>query len=269
MDDIFIPDACQEWSIDERNIQYSEVVWWLDTTPKSIYLNDNATIQDQNKEGYPYGCVFYSDSQGSNIMNFLEGSDVRSKGSEMCDYAEENGMFDPKSWAYIINWPKVGTKMGYLDGYAIVTTLEEIKHSIAHKRPVQCGSNQIDWFSATEENGWTVHAGKSYGHSIILDGYDDTKEHLRIKQSYDKWDSGHQFINYSELGLLYPTRFSLIDKADPIITNYKKSIMENITIDSAKTAFENGIWNGLDPKQPASREEVAAMIQRAFEKLSK
>jgi hypothetical protein len=45
--------------------------------------------------------------------------------------------------------------------------------------------------------------------------------------------------------------------------------MENITIESAKEAFEAGIWNGLDPKNPASREEVAAMVYRAMQKLNK
>lgn len=264
MEDL-IMNACHEWPIDERNIQYSEVVGGMETLPVSMYLND-WELQDQQKEGWTYGCVFYSDSHGSNIMNFIEGSTIRSKWSEMCNYAVENGYLDPKAGASIISWPKVGTKMGYLDGYAIVSTLEEIKHSIAHKRPVQVGSNKIDWFSANQDNGWTVSAGASYGHSIILDWYDDIKQQLRIKQSYNKWDNWHQYLNYSDLWLLYPTRFSLIDKEDPIISLYKKQIMENITIDSAKQAFEAGIWNWLNPKNPASREEVAAMIFRAINK---
>lgn len=44
--------------------------------------------------------------------------------------------------------------------------------------------------------------------------------------------------------------------------------MDAITIDAAKKAFNNGLWNGINPTQPATREEVAAMVERAFEKLS-
>lgn len=49
MDDIFIPDACQEGEKDERNIQYSEVVGGMETLPTSMFLNDGE-VQDQNKE---------------------------------------------------------------------------------------------------------------------------------------------------------------------------------------------------------------------------
>lgn len=264
-----IVDACIEWPRDERNIQYVEVFGSSEVLPTSMFLNDGQ-IQDQNKEWWKYGCVFYSTSNGSNLMNFIEWSSVRIPASKLCEKAVEEGLLDVTKWAWIISGPKLTNKLGYIDWYAEISTLYEMKHSIANKRPIVCGSNQIDWSSATKENEWTVHAWKAYGHAILLDGYDDNNEQFRIRQSYDKWDKSHQWIGYNEaLSLLYPTRFSLIDKSDPIITNYKKQIMENITIESARIAFEAGIWNWLDPQKPASREETAAMIQRAFDKLSK
>ena len=45
--------------------------------------------------------------------------------------------------------------------------------------------------------------------------------------------------------------------------------MDSISIEDAKKAFEDGIWNGLDPKNPASREEVAAVVYRAIQKMAK
>ncbi len=57
------------------------------------------------------------------------------------------------------------------------------------------------------------------------------------------------------------------DETDIIF--YKQRIMEQISIEEAKKAFEAGIWNGLNPTQPASREEVAAMISRALTKALK
>jgi len=43
--------------------------------------------------------------------------------------------------------------------------------------------------------------------------------------------------------------------------------MDNINIEDAKKALEAKIWNGERPTEPASREEVSAMIYRAIQKL--
>lgn len=260
-------DWCIEWPNDERGIKYVDAIAWAnEVLPTSFFMNDGE-LQDQKKEWWTYGCVYYANSHWNNLLNFLEGSSVRSKGSDMCKWAVDNDMLDVKSWTLIVNGPKSWVKMWYLDGYAELYTIDEMKHSIANKRPVQCWSNSLDWFAATEENGWRVMPWKSYWHSVLLDWYDDKKEAFRIKQSYLMWDSGHQWIGYEHVNLLYSTRYSLIDKADSLITNYKKTVMENISIDSAKDAMTEGFWNGLSPKETATREEVAAMVMRAYNKL--
>jgi hypothetical protein len=263
-----IVNWCIEWFRDERNIMYSELMWGNTSIPNSMLLDD-LQVQDQNEQGYPYWCVFFSDSQWSNIMNLIEWSDIRSTGNEMCDYALAQWLFDPTSGTLIKNWPKVWTALGFLSWYAEINTLEEIKHSIANKRPVQCGSNRINWFSATEQNWWTVSWWEAYGHSIILDWYDDNKKQLRIKQSYKKWDNGHQWLNYTDIWLLFPTKFSLIDKTDNIILQHKKKIMEGLKLEWSKKAFELNLWNGENPDKPISREESRAMLYRLYEKLSK
>jgi hypothetical protein len=252
-------DACYQWPIDERDYPYSEVCGGWDIHEEH-YINDNE-LQDQNAAGYPYGCVFFSDSQGSNIMNFLEGSEVRSTGWELCDYAHKQGLFDPNSGAAIASGPKVWKALGYLSGYAKISTIDEICHSIANGRPVQCGSNQIDWSAATAENGWTVSGKSAYWHSIILNGYSYKTKQFRIKQSYDRWDSGHQFLNFSDFGLLYPSKYSLIDSPDPIIT-YRQKLMDNISIDAAKDFFKRGYTNWERPKDPITREEAWALLER-------
>ena len=56
-------------------------------------------------------------------------------------------------------------------------------------------------------------------------------------------------------------------KDEKLIYDYRNRIMEGISIEDAKKAFEENIWNGLNPKEPATREEVAAMIHRALEQL--
>ena len=76
------------------------------------------------------------------------------------------------------------------------------------------------------------------------------------------------FLRYEDIALLFHSKYSIIDSPDKLFF-YKKRIMENITIPAAKDAFEAGIWNGLNPQMPATRQETAAMIQRAIEKISK
>ena len=54
-------------------------------------------------------------------------------------------------------------------------------------------------------------------------------------------------------------------KDEEAIISYKKRIMQNITIEDAKKALESKVWNGERAQEPATREEVAAMIHRAIE----
>jgi hypothetical protein len=57
-----------------------------------------------------------------------------------------------------------------------------------------------------------------------------------------------------------------VDKED-LITNTKNKIMEWITLQGAKDALTNWFWNWERPTETASREEVATMIERMYEKL--
>jgi len=267
MNDIIIPQGCIEGPLDERNWQQDEMFWGSKEVPIRASIDDNE-FQDQSID-YPYGCVFFANSMGSNAMNFVEGGNDRSTWKWLCDYAEGINKFNPKVGAYIIDWPKVGVKLGYLSGYVEVKTVAQIKQSIASWRIVHMGSSQIDW-ALTIKNGYTIVWGNSYGHSMHIVGYDDNTELFKIKDSYGTGQrlGGYMYLKYENINLLFSSKYSLIDKEDEVIS-YKKRIMENITIPSAREAFTNGFWNGLNPQQPASREEVAAICQRLFEKLSK
>ena len=97
-------------------------------------------------------------------------------------------------------------------------------------------------------------------------GYDD--EYFLAINSYGQ-ENGPFRIPKELLPTLF-TRYAIIDKKDEErIYSYKSRIMDAISIEDAKKAFEDGIWNGLDPKNPATREEVAAIIYRAMQKMAK
>lgn len=76
--------------------------------------------------------------------------------------------------------------------------------------------------------------------------------------------NGYFEIPYHLVDTLF-TRYAIIDIMDEeFLTNYRRHLMEDIKIPDAAKALEELIWNGLNPRHPATREEVAAMIYRAI-----
>jgi len=178
-------------------------------------------------------------------------------------------MMDLKVWTYIVNWPKYLKMKWLIKWYALIHTLDEIKHSIDNNRPVSTWSNKINW-RAWLNAPYILSEWPSYWHAFLIIWYDDEKQLLTIKNSYwkERFDNGKNYLKYSDIWLLFNSKYSLIDAEDPILT-YKKKIMDWINIEEAKTALTNWFWNGKNPTWTASREEVATMIQRLYIKLNK
>ena len=100
------------------------------------------------------------------------------------------------------------------------------------------------------------------GHAYCIVGYNN--EGWIAINSYGQ-SNGKFIIPYDLTSSLY-NRYSIMDtKDEEAIISYKKRIMQNITIEDAKKALESKVWNGERAQEPATREEVAAMIHRAIE----
>ena len=287
-------NACRDRE-DERDYKYSSIykeeLAGVQLPSKAILDNVEYQNQGAQKETTMW-CVFYSTWHGSNQENYDEWSKVRIDCIDFCKIAVENWVLDVDKGAYVSDWPKLAKQLWYIEWWALVTTLDEIKHSIVNKRPVVVWANQIDW------KKWydfpNILWGTSWSwHAIVIIWYDDNYYGwcFIIKNSYwaSKYDQGKMYILYTDFNLLFNSKYSLIDKKDPIKTYedkvraeinnskyslidkddtiliYKKQIMSEINIEKAKEAFELGLWNGENPKQPASREEVATMILRGLE----
>ena len=63
-------DACTDIP-DERNYKYQEVVGATGELPSEHFIDDGE-FQNQATAGFPYGCVFFSQSMGENELNFVE-----------------------------------------------------------------------------------------------------------------------------------------------------------------------------------------------------
>jgi len=246
---------------DERDWKYEEVCGVAEATfPEEFIIDDVDDYQDQSlqKETW-YGCVFFSTNHWVNILNELEGVwEWNYSAVEFCKTAVEKWLLNTTSWAAIQNWPALAKELSRIKGWAKIQ-VSEFKHSLfVLKQPIVVWSKNIDWSETT------LKQKAGYWHAFLIIGWN--KNGWIVKNSYwkSRGDEGKFTLPYSLESLLFPSKYSLIDEENAIIT-YRKKIMEGINIESAKKAFEKGIWNGMNATAPVTREEAAAMVMRAIE----
>jgi hypothetical protein len=255
-------------SVDELCYSFSEVCGWNSIKlPNKKIIDKLDDYQNQWLEKLTqFMCVAYSSSHWTNIENYIEWSTSFLYGKDLWNKMVELWKLDINAWAFIIDWPDTLKDLNFISWYAIINTLDEVKKSITLNQPVITWSKNIDWRKMT----WSIALRwASYWHAFCIIWYDDEFEHLIVKNSYwnktyDKW---RFYINYEDFDLLFYSKFSIIDKKDNSILKYKNKLMENITIDSAKKALENKIWNWERASETVTREECAAMIQRLYDKI--
>jgi len=262
----------QWWAFDSsdgRDYKYSdifEVVWSIENKTKIIDRIDdyqNQWLEEITK----YMCVFYNSTHWTNILNNIEWSDVFQNAKELWLEAIDKKLLNPKSWAYVVNWPKLLKQKWLIKWYALIHTLDEIKHSIDNNRPVSTWSNRIDWKYGLKAP-YILREWASYWHAFLIIWYDDNKQVLIIKNSYWKWifDEWKNYLKYKDLYLLFHSKYSLIDAEDPILT-YKKQIMKDINLEGAKKMFELWYWNWKEATKPMTREEVMTVLHRVIKKI--
>lgn len=245
-----IINACID-SYDERTFDYEELAWAETSLPIKA-ICETGYRQNQKADGYNYGCVYFSTSEWTNYLNV-----IRTKWGDLCDKSETR---EEWVWDYLINWAKLALKLWLISWYGQIKSLLALKTSIVQNRPVLVWSNTINW-TATKAN-WNIAVRWTwYWHRFHIIGYNDNDSHFICKNSYwpSYMDKGNFYIKYEDYDLLYNTKLSFIENPK-LIDNYKKKIMEWITLDSAKIAFLLWIYN-WDKRN----EETRAIMLRAIE----
>lgn len=258
--------------VDERDYSYSELFWNSEYEssdyPEKVIL-DNCEYQNQGLEDITRNmCVYYSTGHWSNEENYWEGSKVRIDCKELWLKALELWRLDVNKWALVSDWPKTAKDLWFIKWWLKVKNISEIKHSLFNKRPIVVGSKKINWKSWYKKP--FVLSGNSWsGHAVLIIWYDDNYEGgcFIIKNSYwkGKYDSWKMYLKYSDFNLLFPSKYSLIDKEDDLLL-LKKKIMAKINIPMARAWYELGLWNWERPDAPATREEIVTIILRAIQK---
>lgn len=265
--------------VDERLYNYDEMCWNDNDLNdlKSFIILDNKDIQDQFKDWYNYWCVFYSSSQNDNYCNERDWIKDKTKWSELCEIAEQKDMWDRKSWALLINWPKLLKELWYIKGYAWCNSIELIKIALNKNEPIHCWSNKINWAKTKISKDKIAVIDKWYWHCFHIIGYNDWDTVIywsRIipscvficKDNSNNYDNWFFYLRYENFNALFTNKVVFINDIK-VLDTYKKRIMEKITIEEAKKAFEEKLWNWERPQEQITREECATIVMRALNKI--
>jgi hypothetical protein len=263
---------------DERDYQASEILW--NNNIKDFVLNDDWEIQNQYTAWYPMGCVFFSTSMHDNWLNFRDNFNERSKWWYLCDYALSKWLWDENEWAYLSSWSIIAKDLWLIDWYMTCNSYKDMIKSLWEWFCIHTWSNKINWGELRKTSDFIAKEWVWEWHAFHCIGYNFTWEIKQVKNKTIPWgvfifkDSSNWFdkwffyIKIEDVeNILFRTKHIFTNKI--LIDNYKKKIMENIKLESAKRAFENWIWNWLEPNKPITREEAASMIQRALDKIKK
>lgn len=257
---------------DERDYKYTEVfeeeIFWA-ILPQE-FLMDNVEYQNQwLEEVTQMMCVYYSTGHWSNEENFQEWSDVRIPCKDLWLRALALWRLDVNKWSLVSDGPKTARDSWLIKWWALVNSVDSIKHSLIQKRPVVVWSFQLDW-SAAKNSPHLLKWPKWSAHAVLIIWYDDEIHwwSFIIKNSYgsEKYDWWKMYLKYSDFWLLFHSKYSLIDQEDPILS-YKENVMSKINIPMAKVWYELWLWNWDNATGPVSREESVTIILRAIQKM--
>ena len=263
--------------IDERNYSYSEIAWNTETNIADYVLLDNWVIQDQYKSWYSMWCVYFASSMHDNYINARDEDKTRTTWWELCELSSTR---NAKTWDYLINWPKLLKKLWHIEWYFQVETLEEIKKALNENKPIHVWSNRIDWTATrnSTDNIAVIWQTVTIWHAFHIIWYNQTwkvridtpytipNNCLICKNSSTNYDHWLFYIRFEDFDKLFRTKNVFENSLDPILS-YKKRIMKNINLESAKKLYELWAWNWERPTEHITREECAAMVYRMYEKI--
>ncbi len=252
---------------DERDYKFWEVFWATEKLPRRV-VHNYTKAQNQNAVNEPstkYACVFYSATHIINEENAIERKNVPElikeiKAEDISKIAYERKLLTLDSWAFLQSGPKLAKDLWYSIGYTMPETVDEIRSAIARNQLVQFWTRSFDWKKTLTNPDNIVIAGKCYWHSMIFEWYDDDLHGwcFIIRNSLGEFGNfrWRQFLKYSDISLIYPSRYAYVDKPDEqIILEYQKK-------KRLELAHERGYWNTQRPNDLATRYEASRMAIR-------
>ncbi len=260
---------------DERLYKYKDIAWNININELPIFkLNDYKwIIQDQYKDWYNMGCVYYSVSMHDNYLNFRDWINELTKWYELCNISSTRSN---KNWDLIINWPKLMKELNYIKWYFGISSVNEALHILSQWENISTGSNLINW-NKTRTGDYYAQWDSWPGHAFTINWFNRWDDYIEIDwrrippKCLTIRDSSYQFNNwyfYLRLEdfdkLLYSTKVYFTNDTT-LIDNYKRMILKDLKLDSAKLAFLLWLTNWERPNDNITREESMALSYRIVE----
>ncbi len=130
------------------------------------------------------------------------------------------------TWNPVKNRRALGNALNYkAQGYARITTLDELQQSLATNGPCMIGVTWLNgWFAPKEKiDGYPVLRPKqgtvAGGHALCVVGYDTARRLLKIKNSWGtSWGkSGYCLMSFDALGQTLQDAWALFDLTSPLV----------------------------------------------------
>jgi len=257
---------------DERNWKYNNVFGDIssDELPEEIRFLPDTIYNQWIDPIMRMSCTRQSPVHIINAQNLYVSTQTQRKFSTVdvkpiWVEAVNNNPNISSEWDLITNWLSQCKNKWLITWYSIVSTIDEMKHSISKWRLIATGSNNWNWNTVRNTHLYEIRTDwRVVWHAFCIVGYNE----LGWVAVNSYWEDNWVFtIPYNLTDTLY-TRFSVSDtKDESYIINYKQSIMNNITIESAKEWYKLWLWDGTRPNDPITRQESVAVAYRLYENL--
>jgi len=236
--------------------------------------NRRAPVQDQSLPRVPksdYMCTCFGMSHVIDEENLIEAEEMEVPNETLPSVAGETlgekaipfGLDVDSGWS-LQGALDLARKLGYIEGYSVVSNVDEAKAAIANGSLLYTGTNRCEW-SGTAKDGifQPMPSGQqSYGHAFCIVDYDE--DWFYAKQSYGPgWGplGGYFRISVTDAFSNLYTKYAIHDKKDSgLILNYRRK-MDEATL---KELVNFGVTNGLDQEKPITRREAMLMVGRAL-----
>lgn len=255
--------------------QYDEmIVWvdriWSDQLPNEVLYNKTPTYNQgaTNNPSTIYACTRYGTTHSWNEMNANEWSDVK------IDPIQQRVIALEKYGAVINRGDSLRSALQqakdewFIEWYAIVKTMYDIKHALAKWYCIYTGTSFADWKKTRSTGVFEALPAGSYGHAFCFIGYNEkwviARNSYWSAYTYDgiEWSF---LIRREDVKRMF-TMYALIDKQD--VDKIKLQKMK-ADAESKRRMVDMGIRNWQNENDPVTRWQVALMLDRLYQNMNK
>ena len=248
---------------DERDIPYEWLVGSLEYTPVKFPV-DKLNIQNQGAQSITR--MACSRMGLAHIVNWQTLLTENTQDILWINLWERYLKVNPNAesqWATLLSALDQWVKEKLISSYWVISDINSAKSAIDAWHFIYTWSSNWDWAYVKQYKKYMLRTDwKVVGHCWVIVGYDDTW--FTAINSYGQ-ENGYFHVPFELFDSLF-TKYAILPimEISPVLL-YKQKLMENITIESAKQAMLNSFWNGERPQDAITREEAAALVQRAYE----